>query len=49
MADLSPLLGEERKSDFGAVRSVEDPDQTLQFSRAREELAELIWINERCP
>ena len=26
-----------------------DPDQTLQFSRAREELAELIWINERCP
>jgi hypothetical protein len=24
MADLSPLLGEERKSDFGAVRSVDD-------------------------
>ena len=22
MSDLSPLLGEERKSDFGAVRSV---------------------------
>jgi hypothetical protein len=28
MADLSPLLGEERKSDFGAVRSVEDPTRT---------------------
>jgi hypothetical protein len=25
MANLSPLLGEERKSDFGAVRSVDDP------------------------
>jgi hypothetical protein len=24
MADLSPLLGEERKSDFGAVRSVDE-------------------------
>ena len=28
MADLSPLLGEERKSNFGAVRSVDDPLQT---------------------
>jgi hypothetical protein len=28
MADLSPLLGEERKSDFGAVRSVDDPTET---------------------
>ena len=28
MADLSPLLGEERKSDFGAVRSVDDPQRT---------------------
>ena len=28
MADLSPLLGEERKSDFGAVRSVEVPKRT---------------------
>jgi hypothetical protein len=26
MADLSPLLGEEWKSDFGAVRSVDDPN-----------------------
>ena len=25
MSDLSPLLGEERKSNFGAVRSVDDP------------------------
>src|SRR5258707_6239181 len=25
MSDLSPLLGEERKSSFGAVRSVDDP------------------------
>ena len=24
MSDLSPLLGEERKSNFGAVRSVDD-------------------------
>jgi hypothetical protein len=24
---LSPLLGEERKSDFGAVRSVDDPER----------------------
>jgi hypothetical protein len=28
MSDLSPLSGEERKSNFGAVRSVEDPCQT---------------------
>jgi hypothetical protein len=25
MTDLSPLSGEERKSDFGAIRSVDDP------------------------
>jgi hypothetical protein len=34
MADLSPLSGEERKSDFGAVRSVDDPEQTLGLSSA---------------
>jgi hypothetical protein len=28
MSDLSPLLGEERKSNFGVVRSVDDPEQT---------------------
>ena len=32
MADLSPLLGEERKSDFGAVRSVVDPSATSAVS-----------------
>jgi hypothetical protein len=29
MSDLSPLSGEERKSNFGAVRSVDDPTRTL--------------------
>jgi hypothetical protein len=29
MSDLSPLSGEERKSNFGAVRSVDDPNLTL--------------------
>ena len=33
MSDLSPLSGEERKSNFGAVRSVEDPFQTLRHWR----------------
>jgi len=28
MSDLSPLLGEERKSNFGVVRSVDDPTET---------------------
>src|SRR6266436_3760206 len=28
MSDLSPLSGEERKSNFGAVRSVDDPERT---------------------
>ena len=28
MSDLSPLLGEERKSNFGAVRSVDDHRET---------------------
>jgi hypothetical protein len=28
MSDLSPLSGEERKSNFGAVRSVDDPNAT---------------------
>jgi ABC-type uncharacterized transport system substrate-binding protein len=30
MSDLSPLSGEERKLDFGAVRSVDDPKQTVR-------------------
>ena len=29
MSDLSPLSGVERKLDFGAVRSVFDPTETL--------------------
>ena len=29
MSDLSPLSGEERKSNFGAARSVNDPKRTL--------------------
>jgi len=29
MSDLSPLWGEDRKSDFGAARSVDDPSATL--------------------
>src|SRR6202048_2043557 len=29
MSDLSPLSGEERKLDFGAVRSVDDPDSDI--------------------
>ena len=32
MSDLSPLLGEERKSNFGAVRSVDDPTETLALA-----------------
>ena len=29
MSELSPLSGEERKSNFGAARSVDDPIETL--------------------
>src|SRR5260221_6017947 len=29
MSDLSPLSGEERKSNFGAVKSVDDPTRTF--------------------
>ena len=42
-------MGEDRKWSADRENGAFDPDQTLQFSRAREELAELIWINERCP
>jgi hypothetical protein len=28
MSDLSPLSGEERKSNFEVVRSVDDPEET---------------------
>src|SRR5258705_6694147 len=33
MSDLSPLSGVKRKSNFGAVRSVDDPQQTCGKSR----------------
>jgi hypothetical protein len=33
MSDLSPLSGEERKLDFGTVRSVDDPTETLGRAR----------------
>ena len=33
MSDLSPLSGEERKLDFGAVRSVGDPERTLSAKK----------------
>jgi hypothetical protein len=32
MSDLSPLSGEERKSNFGAVRSVNDPSSCAAAS-----------------
>jgi hypothetical protein len=36
MFNLSPLSAKERrKSDFGAVRSVDDPKRTLQFGMLR--------------
>ena len=34
MSDLSPLSGEERKLDFGAVRSVDDPHADIAPSTA---------------
>jgi hypothetical protein len=33
MSDLSPLSGEERKLNFGAARSVDDPERTLALIR----------------
>jgi hypothetical protein len=43
MADLSPLLGEERKSDLRAVRSVDDPGCVkTRTSRECEELFSLF-------
>jgi hypothetical protein len=39
MSDLSPLSGVERKLDFGAVRSVFDPKETLRANFDR-----LIWF-----
>jgi hypothetical protein len=37
MSDLSPLSGEERKSNFGAVRSVDDPTtEVVRIQLARQ-------------
>ena len=41
MSDLSPLLGEERKSNFGAVRSVDDPSETSAASHVTSSLRPL--------
>jgi hypothetical protein len=38
MSDLSPLSGEERKSNFGAVRSVDDPKPTFGVLHFRSRL-----------
>jgi hypothetical protein len=44
MADLSPLLGEERMSDFGAVRSVDDPYET--FNRVDQFAKRItLWLS----
>ena len=42
MSGLSPLSGEERKSDFGAVRSVEDPSATSTAQRSSR-VQRAIW------
>jgi hypothetical protein len=46
MSDLSPLSGEERKSNFGAVRSVDDPkpDITLQAPGQVETLIDALAL-----
>ena len=36
MSDLSPLSGEEQKLDFGAVRSVDDPERTYSLMDAAD-------------
>jgi hypothetical protein len=41
MSDLSPLSGVERKLDFGAVRSVFEPEPTLLTCRPRQRVYEL--------
>jgi hypothetical protein len=35
MSDLSPLSGANRKLDFGADRSVDDPEPTWSGSKSR--------------
>jgi len=38
MSDLSPLSGVKRKSNFGAVRSVDDPDLQAQGLGAKTQI-----------
>src|SRR5258706_16475146 len=38
MSDLSPLSGEERKSNFGAARSVDDPSATFICPNVRSRM-----------
>jgi len=47
MADLSPLLGEERKSDFGAVRSVDDPLRMLNSLNVQTCISSVINLSVR--
>ena len=42
MSDLSPLSGEEQKLDFGAVRSVDDPDITRTRHEPRGDPRSLV-------
>ena len=43
MSDLSPLPGVERKSNFGAVRSVDDPEQTSEVGRSKRKHFPGAW------
>jgi len=43
MPDLSPLLKDERKSDFGGVRSVDDPTWTSAANLAVMHNVQPVW------
>ena len=47
MSDLSPLSGEERKSNFGAVRSVDDPNRTNYDERVGLKLLSLKLLETK--
>jgi len=42
MSDQSPLSGEERKSNFGAAKSVDDPNRTFERLDLRRKLPTLV-------
>ena len=46
MADFSPLFGGKRKSDFGAVRSVDDPGCVKTLCRCYDSPVILGGIDE---